>query len=205
MIIQCLALWVRATVAAVVTYNLGGSPLLLFALPAKNDELLSQLQIAGRTMAGIGSIVSVLRRTRKRFSISFSGTTVLSGTVSYENLRYSIDRWNTEHTAHTEVALRLTSPSHPGAFEERRESRTFGNICRLWGCNRIDPNFLPGEGTDPEQEDSTEKRGTFSMRGDPARRRGPRPSSRSFPARRQPRQVHVSSLSNAVPCYPIKK
>ncbi|CAJ0957655.1 unnamed protein product, partial [Mesorhabditis belari] len=39
------------------------------------------------------------------------GTTSLKGSLPYENLRYAVERWNSEQATHTEVAFRIASPS----------------------------------------------------------------------------------------------
>ncbi|CAI4221430.1 unnamed protein product [Auanema sp. JU1783] len=47
------------------------------------------------------------------------GTIVTQGSLAYENIRYAVDRWNSENSAHTEIELRIVAPVHSQNLEEK--------------------------------------------------------------------------------------
>lgn len=62
-------------------------------------------------------LVSTSVRTDDRFHI---GTISNRGSFAYEHLRYAIDRWNTEHGAHTQIKFSIVSPiRYDNNYEER--------------------------------------------------------------------------------------
>ena len=50
------------------------------------------------------------------------GTIANRGSFAYEHLRYAIDRWNTEHGAHTQIKFSIAAPiRYDNNYEERSE------------------------------------------------------------------------------------
>uniref|UniRef100_A0A1I7XDK5 FBA_2 domain-containing protein n=1 Tax=Heterorhabditis bacteriophora TaxID=37862 RepID=A0A1I7XDK5_HETBA len=74
--------------------------------------------------------------------------TSLKGSLDFENLRYAIERWNSENAAHTEVKLKIASTAlQHASFEEKsifepiidgfiNDERFLNNLCLLLKCFR---------------------------------------------------------------------